>query len=84
MNEFIGGVDSYVVRYRVCHYEIKFAFDVLAYRFFLSMLCNVWDTIYYNKNIRPLLRIEKRAILLPTGNLPKPRSSSYDVDLEQV
>ena len=39
----------------------------------------VWNTIYYNKNIRPLSRIEKESRyssrLLPTGNLPKPRNS---------
>ena len=39
----------------------------------------VWNTIYYNKNIRPLSRIEKESKyssrLLPTGNLPKPRNS---------
>src|SRR5438128_8030420 len=40
---------------------------------------DVWNTIYCNKNIRPLSRIEKESKyssrLLPTGNLPKPRNS---------
>ena len=40
---------------------------------------DAWNTIYYKKNIRPLLRIEKEnkysSRLLPTGNLPKPRNS---------
>ena len=40
---------------------------------------NVWDTIYYNGNVRPLSRIEKESKyssrLLPTENLPKPRNS---------
>ena len=40
---------------------------------------SVWNTIYCNKNTRPLSRIEKESKyssrLLPTGNLPKPRNS---------
>src|SRR5438128_9165722 len=44
---------------------------------------SVWNTIYYNKNVRPLSRIEKESKyssrLLPTENLPKPRNS-YDID----
>ena len=44
---------------------------------------NVWNTIYYNNNVRPLSRIEKESKyssrLLPTENLPKPRNS-YDID----
>ena len=44
---------------------------------------DVWNTIYYNKNIRPLSRIEKESKyssrLLPTENLPKPRNT-YDID----
>ena len=44
---------------------------------------NVWNGIYYNKNIRPLSRIEKESRyssrMLPTGNLSKPRNI-YDID----
>src|SRR5438128_5929634 len=40
---------------------------------------SVWNTIYCNKNIRPLSRIEKEnkysSKPLPTENLPKPRNS---------
>ena len=40
---------------------------------------NKWRAIYYNKNIRPLSRIEKESKYssrpLPTGNLPIPRNS---------
>ena len=40
---------------------------------------HLWNTVYYNKNIRPLSRIEKESKysskILPTGNLPRPRNS---------
>jgi len=44
---------------------------------------NIWNTIYSNKNIKPLSYIEKKtkysSKLLPTGNLPRPRNN-YNVD----
>jgi serine/threonine protein kinase len=43
---------------------------------------NVWNTIYHN-DVKPLLRLEKESkyssILLPIGDLPKPRNS-YGLD----
>ena len=43
---------------------------------------NIWNTIYHN-NVKPLSRLEKESkyssILLPTGDLPKPRNSN-DLD----
>ena len=45
---------------------------------------NVWNTIYYKKNIRPLSRIEKESKYssrpLPTENLSIPRNR-HDIDL---
>ena len=43
---------------------------------------NTWNAIYHN-DVKPLSRLEKESkyssILLPTGDLPKPRNS-YDLD----
>ena len=43
---------------------------------------NTWKTIYHN-DVKPLSRLEKESkyssILLPTGDLPKPRNS-HDLD----
>jgi len=43
---------------------------------------NAWNTIYHNK-VKPLSRLEKESkyssMLLPTGDLPKPRNS-YDMN----
>ena len=43
---------------------------------------NAWNTIYHN-DVKPLSRLEKESkyssMLLPTGDLPKPRNS-YDLD----
>src|SRR6185312_12302 len=56
--------------------------DIYMLNFRGTSNSNTWDTIYHN-DVKPLSRLEKESkyssMLLPTGDLPKPRNS-YDMD----